>query len=812
MDGDTRELKEGAVEFESVGRPVRLQTESLARGDVNRGLARDNVVVSGTTRGFFDDSSFNGHVSSTPAPATPAPPVPAIQLPEPASPAGGNMLAGAPAVQTPPANLGTLWSEDNVGQRPAIEVGGTLFNRSQPSPTTPLDSVSDLGLAVGNETILGFNYLSVAKPPVVQPAITVEKAQSIIEARRNSPWSSTTLGTELLRSADEKQIADNLAANTEGYSESIRKREASGEKPLAEWERAGNALAPALPDSGHAGGAGGIGGFGSGRGGGRRSGLVGGGGVPESSKGLTYAGVGIAPGNQAGTDGRNITDLYAVTPKMDGLKDAPSAPPVDSFAYQIRLADGSQPTDSALGVQAESKSKVTEDRFGRADDFVVTPQVLDRLQQSISAAPSYAGNASAGNAANAPLGNIAPSTTPGSVRFNYSASGARALTPVPQPARPASGPAPAETPVVINESAYVTALVATNAVVNYFSEFPATAGDQTVHWDFQSGKDGALAANNSWFGVNQGVDSWGKAVQPSGEREKKMAGLNSDLNGRVNVQLPAVAAGGLQFISEAKPAASSPAPLEGPLGRFKAIADSPVTLGEVKLQVTNSITALAFNPYLGTNAVPSQAGKPATAAEPVLAKKFSSLAPTPQPEVLARDNAFSTFSLNVADVSFKLAAASLEKGALPDVAGIRSEEFINAFDYRDPVPLPGVPVGFAWERARYPFAHNRDVLRFSVKTAAQGREAGRPLNIVLLLDNSGSMERADRVSIIQASLRSLAAHERAGGREQDRFAHARGRHKSRRGARPRVSHRAAALRGHGDEPRGAAHGRRGESR
>ncbi len=57
---------------------------------------------------------------------------------------------------------------------------------------------------------------------------------------------------------------------------------------------------------------------------------------------------------------------------------------------------------------------------------------------------------------------------------------------------------------------------------------------------------------------------------------------------------------------------------------------------------------------------------------------------------------------------------------------------------------------------RYPFAHNRDLLRFSIKTAAAGRQAGRPLNVVLLLDNSGSMERADRVGIIREALRVLA--------------------------------------------------------
>jgi Mg-chelatase subunit ChlD/capsular polysaccharide biosynthesis protein/anti-sigma factor RsiW len=137
--------------------------------------------------------------------------------------------------------------------------------------------------------------------------------------------------------------------------------------------------------------------------------------------------------------------------------------------------------------------------------------------------------------------------------------------------------------------------------------------------------------------------------------------------------------------------------------------------------------------------------------------KLAPTAPIPQPEVQTRDNAFSTFSLNVADVSFKLAAASLEKGVMPDPGTVRSEEFLNAFDYHDPEPGPGVPVGFTWEQARDPFAHDRDLLRFSIKTAAQGRQAGYPLNLVVLLDKSGSMERADRVATAREALRVLAS-------------------------------------------------------
>jgi Mg-chelatase subunit ChlD len=156
-------------------------------------------------------------------------------------------------------------------------------------------------------------------------------------------------------------------------------------------------------------------------------------------------------------------------------------------------------------------------------------------------------------------------------------------------------------------------------------------------------------------------------------------------------------------------------------------------------------------------AKPASAPAPTTvpASEPAMPVKAPEPPPVPQPEVSTKDNAFSTFSLNVSDVSFKLAGASLDKGSMPEPATVRSEEFINAFNYRDPEPGGTAPLAFATERARFPFAHNRDILRVSVKTAAAGREAGRPLNLVLLLDNSGSMERSDRVEILKESLRVL---------------------------------------------------------
>jgi Mg-chelatase subunit ChlD len=178
-------------------------------------------------------------------------------------------------------------------------------------------------------------------------------------------------------------------------------------------------------------------------------------------------------------------------------------------------------------------------------------------------------------------------------------------------------------------------------------------------------------------------------------------------------------------------------------------------LEDLRMQLTNRVDSLLLD--LEGKEAANQKSLAALEAEVTAVKPKPATNPLiPQPEIPTADNAFSTFSLNVSDVAFKLAAASLEKGELPDAGSMRSEEFINAFDYRDPEPQPGVAVAFASERAQYPFAQNRDLLRFSVKTAALGRAPGKPLNLVLLLDNSGSMERADRVQIIREALRVLA--------------------------------------------------------
>ncbi len=125
-------------------------------------------------------------------------------------------------------------------------------------------------------------------------------------------------------------------------------------------------------------------------------------------------------------------------------------------------------------------------------------------------------------------------------------------------------------------------------------------------------------------------------------------------------------------------------------------------------------------------------------------------------ETTAAAEAFSTFSLHVSDVSFKLAAAALARGEWPEAAKIRIEEFVNAFDYGDPLPGRGEKVACIVEQSIHPFVQQRNLLRVSMRTAAKGRASSTPLRLTFLLDNSGSMERTDRQETVRRAFALLS--------------------------------------------------------
>ena len=154
----------------------------------------------------------------------------------------------------------------------------------------------------------------------------------------------------------------------------------------------------------------------------------------------------------------------------------------------------------------------------------------------------------------------------------------------------------------------------------------------------------------------------------------------------------------------------------------------------------------AQSPELATNGRDGAyaEGKPTAPKQPVTLDEQSASA-----------EAFSTFSLHVSDVSFKLAQAALSQSQWPEAAKIRIEEFVNALDYHDPLPSGDRKVACRVEQAIHPFVMQRNLLRVSMRTAAAGRSQNTPLRLTLLLDNSGSMERPDRRQAVLRAFQTL---------------------------------------------------------
>lgn len=138
------------------------------------------------------------------------------------------------------------------------------------------------------------------------------------------------------------------------------------------------------------------------------------------------------------------------------------------------------------------------------------------------------------------------------------------------------------------------------------------------------------------------------------------------------------------------------------------------------------------------------------------AEALPAYAPDPNTgESAASKEPVSTFSLHVADVSFRLAQAALSRGEAPEPDGIRPEEFYNAFNYGDPQPSMAEKVSCRTEQSADPVMQQRNLLRIAMRVGSTGRSEAQPLRLTLLLDTSGSMEREDRAAAVHRAVEVL---------------------------------------------------------
>jgi Ca-activated chloride channel family protein len=115
----------------------------------------------------------------------------------------------------------------------------------------------------------------------------------------------------------------------------------------------------------------------------------------------------------------------------------------------------------------------------------------------------------------------------------------------------------------------------------------------------------------------------------------------------------------------------------------------------------------------------------------------------------------STFSIDVDEAAYSNVRRFLNNGMLPPPGAVRIEEMINYFDYDYPQPSNNEPFSITTELAACPWNEQHRLIHIGL----QGKEIPvddlPPSNLVFLVDVSGSMEQANKLPLVQASLRML---------------------------------------------------------
>ena len=245
----------------------------------------------------------------------------------------------------------------------------------------------------------------------------------------------------------------------------------------------------------------------------------------------------------------------------------------------------------------------------------------------------------------------------------------------------------------------------------------------------------------------------------------------------------------------APPVAEKPAP--------KVAANEPATAQKTEAttlqDAPEEADALAMSPEVATMAEGGEAvaaqGRmaatglalpaPAPAADGMVENSLVEAAPLdemapvlPEPDTEAFANAaqnpvhvtaeepVSTFSADVDTASWAVIRSSLNAGVLPPAEAVRIEEMVNYFPYAYPAPEGDQP--FAADIAVMPTPWNPGTEL--VRIGLQGKMpavADRPaLNLVFLIDTSGSMEDANKLPLLKQSLRLMLPKLRA----EDRIA------------------------------------------
>jgi Ca-activated chloride channel family protein len=120
-----------------------------------------------------------------------------------------------------------------------------------------------------------------------------------------------------------------------------------------------------------------------------------------------------------------------------------------------------------------------------------------------------------------------------------------------------------------------------------------------------------------------------------------------------------------------------------------------------------------------------------------------------------RTDPLSTFSIDVDTASYALVRTYLKQGSMPPSAAVRIEEMINYFGYAYPEPDGDVPFRVNLDLGVAPWAAEHHLVRVGLKGKSMKLSAMDGVNLVFLVDTSGSMSEANKLPLLKQGFRMM---------------------------------------------------------
>jgi Ca-activated chloride channel homolog len=125
------------------------------------------------------------------------------------------------------------------------------------------------------------------------------------------------------------------------------------------------------------------------------------------------------------------------------------------------------------------------------------------------------------------------------------------------------------------------------------------------------------------------------------------------------------------------------------------------------------------------------------------------------PFVDTSKDAFSTFGADVDTASYDYLRQSIQVyHQLPQPEYVRVEDYVNYFKYTYPIPAADstTPFSIALAAGAHPTGRNTTLLRVGIQAKAAPASDKKPVNLIFLVDVSGSMASPDKLPLVQRVL------------------------------------------------------------